>query len=409
MVDFQHANPTRRVSAAMITLLFVAWVGLPGFDLVFHVDPAPQLNERRALAERPKVPTTLREFYAWPGQFERYFNDHLGFRNSLIRANSFAMVYGFQKSPLLPPVVSHEAWMRETQTSGTQSLYPRVVVGRNGWLYFGEDETLDDYRGLRGWEDSDLRNWTRRLGNRLDWLKARGIAYAYAVAPNKHAVYPEFLPESLTPTSRQPKFTKWMEAMESQPGLPVLDLHSQILAEKAKGTPVYFPTDSHWTDQGGIIAYREIMDSLHRQNPKLKGLGQDEMTELRKRIPGGDLAEMIGLADMFPFDDLQYWPANYGKVRRGKGLVGKPSFVSEVDGQTTPTVVIFHDSFGVTLWKYFAATFGRCVCYPYEEFDPAIIEAEKPDAVIEIMAERHVVNMTARGLDALAKMPANTP
>src|SRR5262249_19364446 len=82
-----------------------------------------KISENRLLAERPAWPSDCETLAAFPARFEAYFNDHFGFRDTLIRWHNYAMVRWLGTSPS-----------------------PQVVVGRQGWLYFAGEHSIDDYR-----------------------------------------------------------------------------------------------------------------------------------------------------------------------------------------------------------------------------------------------------------------------
>ena len=62
---------------------FILLIGLPFLGSVFDWDLYPPQNENRNLAEFPNLEKTTVE--TLPEEMEQYYNDHFGFRNTLIR------------------------------------------------------------------------------------------------------------------------------------------------------------------------------------------------------------------------------------------------------------------------------------------------------------------------------------
>ena len=140
--------------------------------LVVDIDPSEPVNENRYLAKMPSIfgATSLRAFRE---NFERYHRDHLGLRDSLIRAHSLTEMRLFRKTKL---------------TAGEMSVY----VGADRWLYFGY--SLREYMGTARLSPGQLEWWIRTLRRRTDLVNERGVKYVFLAAPVKVEIYPEHLP-----------------------------------------------------------------------------------------------------------------------------------------------------------------------------------------------------------------------
>jgi len=115
-------------------------------------------------------------------------------------------------------------------------------------------------------------------------------------------------------------------------------------------------------------------------------------------VPGvdfysGDLIDMLGLPGRFREDDV----APFGKViadganrcaRHVENPAAPGSETFNCDRPGLPRAVVYRDSMAFSLIPLLAENFSRVVFVSSRGFDPALIEREKPDVVIEEMVER---------------------
>ncbi len=98
-----------------------------------HLFPDLKSRENRILAARPELkPVTFSALWKYMQDYQNYFSDNFGFRNVLIRINSYVnlKIFGVSPTPL-----------------------PDIVAGREGWLFYNvpnDGSSLEDYYGLAG-------------------------------------------------------------------------------------------------------------------------------------------------------------------------------------------------------------------------------------------------------------------
>ena len=109
-----------KIKNLIITIGFFVLISLPVLSLFINFTPEQVLNEKRNLAKIPKP--SLKTIFFFPKRFETYFNDNFGFRAFLIRC------YTYFKINLL----------KSSQVS-------KVVIGKDGWLFFAGDDVINDY------------------------------------------------------------------------------------------------------------------------------------------------------------------------------------------------------------------------------------------------------------------------
>jgi len=65
-----------------------------------------------------------------------------------------------------------------------------VLLGKDDWLYYAGDHSVDDFRGRYLLSTDELARWHAALKARRDWLALRGIKYRFVIAPNKQSIFP---------------------------------------------------------------------------------------------------------------------------------------------------------------------------------------------------------------------------
>ena len=172
-----------------------------------------------------------------------------------------------------------------------------ALRGELPWLYLAGNETndtIDNWRGTFQYSETELDRICVVVRAWQDWSEARGMEFLMVVPPNKVSIYPEYMPDWLTPfdgpTSTSRLITRLREA-----GVNLLDLKPVLEPEKANHL-LYYRTDTHWNQLGAFFCARAILGS----DAFAKfGMGSPELTEYRiewEEGEGGDLSRPIEFA-----------------------------------------------------------------------------------------------------------------
>ncbi len=223
-------HPTSRWDR-LVVLIFVAVLAMPGLALIAGVRP-PEL-ENRAESELPTIDArALTE----PGTYQA-IDDYVA-----------------RNLPARDVAVSAYATLDYSLLHG--STDPDVVLGRDDWLFFiGE---------LMPTCDVPPTEQIRALDAAAVQAEAANVELRFAIAPDKHAVYPDRLredlpmPEPCTDAARD----EVRAAMAARPEYTV-DMWTAVLAERDRSDlPLYFSQDSHWTPAGALPAIAALVESL---------------------------------------------------------------------------------------------------------------------------------------------------
>ncbi len=326
---------------------FITFLGLPALDMQLHISPYYNPTEKRQLTPLPTL--AWDQLATFPAEFEGYFRDHFGFRDLLIREYSLVQVKDFHRS-----------------------LVPNVIIGDSGWLFYaGYNDGADirEFQGKQPLSDSALKQRRQALEARAALLQSHGIPYLFVIVPNKHSVYADHLPARIGPRRPGNHLDQFMSIMRGST-VPIVDLREALTAARSAGD-VYFKSDSHWNAAGAFAGYRAILDAARLLVPSIRPRSSDEFTIQWSARQGGDLANMLAMADEWSDTDVLY------TLRPGS------------PGLIPLRLVAVGDSFMWRLSPFLEQTFTHVRNEAGFALEPIL--QEKPDLVIEERAERYLM------------------
>jgi alginate O-acetyltransferase complex protein AlgJ len=358
--------------ARVLVATFLLALIVPGVGMVAGWGLQDGREEKRTLTPPPSFGPGWAAKRAWPDAASHYFEDHFAFRSALV---SWQAALRFR-------------WLHVSPSSD-------VVVGQDGWLFYAGDGGDEDYASAVPFTDADLEQWRRTLQHTYDWLKARGIPYVFVIAPDKYAIYPEYLPASMHRVGRESRTDQLVRHLARTTNVPVLDLRPSLLAAKP-AERLYHLTDTHWNERGAYVAYAAVLRALHQQG--LAPLPRTAFVARAAHTTGMDLSAMMGLTAAMSEDDLQLRregrrPWRVLEPDPCDPLYMEGRIVTVHEDANRPHAVIFRDSFGSALVPLLAEHFGRALYLWQYNFDPAVVTQERPAVVIQEWVGRRLATL----------------
>jgi len=363
----------------LLTALFVVVISLPFFKQVVLGEPKTEAIEGRRLNVFPVVSwkrfSTIKDF---PASFDRYYNDHFGFRAALLRLGSHIGV-----------------------NYANISLSPDVIIGKSGWLFMRNESNQEAYSAGSVLSDADMEQWRRMLERKQKWLAHKGIKYLLVIPPVKQDVYPEFMPDKYSHVHVKPPGEQLIDYLKAHHStVDVISLREPLLEAKASGKDrLYFRHDTHWNTLGAFTGYQAIVEHLQQLFPEMKPMDRSDF-RMEMEYHQGDLSRMMGVPD--------YSAENEPTLKQINPPVAVPApdskqglkltdagvrMVMETPGTANKRrVVMQHDSFTALLIPLLSEHFSRItyltlawgdVSLKSENALADIIRKEKPDIVIE--------------------------
>jgi hypothetical protein len=263
----------------------------------------------------------------------------------------------------------------------------KAVEGKEGWLFLHNDSNgvVDQHVGKKAFSEADMVKWRHTLEMRYAWLKNKGIGYYFLIAPDTHAIYPEFLPDHIVPTATRPILQLLAHLKANNSFMPIYPIAKMQEAKKQR--PVCIQTDSHWNHYGAYLATRRLMEDIQRDYPSVPFLHED-MVEFTEKTMIGDLGNK--------FTPPKESKTLYAKIKTPQSRVVSDNEVvnrgririHENKNKDLLTAVFLRDSYGLFNADFIAESFSRLIEVHTPLLEMEMIEQEKPDIVINMLAER---------------------
>jgi hypothetical protein len=260
----------------------------------------------------------------------------------------------------------------------------RVVYGRDGWLFLTDNRALEESSGVlvRPERVSAVAALLAQMNGRMS---ADGRRFITAIMPNKHTIYPQYLPDWAARRGLRTEYDLFLSAANLA-GLDTVDLRPPLRALSSR-EPVYYRTDTHWNKLGALTAYNAIVRALGRSD---WAMAVDRVLGIPVAWKGGDLARFLAvetwLSDQdraLAIEDPENRAVEWGDhTQRSFDVAGKG------DGGT---LLIVGDSFSRNFMRpYFAQHVSRLVWVHHMScrFDWSVIDRFDPDTVLFLMNER---------------------
>jgi alginate O-acetyltransferase complex protein AlgJ len=359
------------IAAVAVFLVMLVGPGVLALAGFARADTAfIETSEQRRVFGAPGVGSGALATGGYERDLERQIADAFPLRTWLVQA------YDYPKF----------AWLGASTT-------PNVVRGRDGWLFYGAEES-QYVTGAWKPSQSELAHIAGVYASRARWCRAHGVAYVFLIAPNKSTIVPGDAPSWYQPAAPTP--LDRLLPMLRDAGVTAIDVRAH-LRDAAQRGDVYSHGDTHWNDAGAYIAYRALV-------ARLDGAGvRDAVAPAGTRVVSkrGDLLNFSGVGSRI-LDRVVV--LDFPKRAH---TIAVPALAGEASAQgfslqatavdaPLPVAVIFGDSFSNAIVPFLAEDFRLTVglqegTAATRQFDPAIVLAAHANVVVQELAERNLV------------------
>jgi tetratricopeptide (TPR) repeat protein len=380
------------LSKLLLIGMFLFTIFVPPLKTLIGLKKVVSQGENRKLASIPKFSMNARSIKEFSSEFENYYEDNFGFRGAFVYLNSLIKVY----------------WLNI-------SAVPKVITGKDDWLFWTGEELIEDYRGLITLSSLQLETWREELEYKYKWLEKHKIRYLYVVVPDKQTIYPEYLPDSVNKVQKKTKLDQLLEYLKSNSKFKIFDMRDPLMEAKKRGL-LFFPRDSHWNVPGALIAYKSIMKQVLQMFPNVNMVDfnisdyeeNHEIISMKSRgmestlglffspVPGWTLVSTPGFklkkscavtVELFKKNKN---PDEFSKVlepfakscpkAKLRAIVIRDSMFTDVEPFLSENFQLILYLWPMQRWKAYE--------YKYDKYIMEMIEKIKPDIVIEERGER---------------------
>jgi alginate O-acetyltransferase complex protein AlgJ len=177
----------------------------------------------------------------------------------------------------------------------------KVLIGRDGWLFYGDgveyvtgpgflDPAQLNRRLSSGYDHSDPR---RAIAQFSDELKSVGVSLIVLPVPDKLMIHPESFSPRVAASPQAPQNPSWDTFSRDlrEHGVHLLDVSQEMYSAEANRSELFLHYDSHWNPAGADLAGRSLARFLEAEiGPPVEG------AVLYRREP----AESVRADDLIP-------------------------------------------------------------------------------------------------------------
>jgi hypothetical protein len=351
---------------SLIIVVFISAISLPAIFGLILPKQTNSFIENRRLAEKPKIPTTTQEIKEFPDSFDKYYTDHFGIR--------WTLLYLYRQLKFL---------------INDAPIDSSVFGNEKGWVFYSSKihgDVIGDYRNINQFTKTQLETFIQHLSEKQSWLAKQGIEYLFVIAPSKHYIYPEKLPDYIKPIAQINMVEQLSNALAKHPEINFINLAPNLLKEKNKQL-LYFKADSHWNFFATNIAQFQIANKLTKLlGPTIKPYLYLHSEFTVKQDIQGDLAQYMGLGDYFTEEKLTPVFDPCTAYMPEKRMLFS-TYCSDLD----LNVLVFRDSFFSNLQPFISQYFKNSTFVwqkmTYKTAQERILD-NKPNIVIEEWVDR---------------------
>ena len=285
----------------------------------------------------------------------------------------------------------------------------RVILGKDGWFFLGNNSNrvIDKFTGKAAITNGRITVLNRRFTKAQRELEKKGIKFVIVIVPNKHTAYSEKMPDAFTQVAKS-DIDKMLEIKH----LNIIDLRPTLMDEKAKNENLlYYPTDSHWSEYGAFLGYKQICNYLELKKNQIVSV-KDKHFELRPFPQGYGLTRLLGLkvTDYKQLSNdvkkILRKEMSYGELfgnKKRKKLTARYTLGNDAkisvwnpNAKNKSHVLLLGDSFKNRLFDYFNGSFKKVSYMHWLKSEAAnlleTVNVVKPNIVVYQMVERNIDN-----------------
>lgn len=324
-------------------------------------------RENRNENEKPIFSPDNMETY--PSDYEAYYNDHIPFRNTLIKMNSYLDYYVFHESP-----------------------NQDVVVGKDGWLFYAGKEDGVPIRQAVGktyYTEEELAAISDNIAEMRREIENRGMEFLIFIAPNKERIYGENLPEYYGGTTGDTSTEQLIAYLRENTDVNIIFAYEEMMKQKELHPELffYYHLDTHWNNAGGYVGASVLLKELGCSLPDI------EQVKVEKQLlSSGDLSNMMNMG--IPNGETDYKISGYNELETEcVKCEFSTEFIYHTQGADPRKLFVYRDSFMTAMFPYVVPSFEDSYMVNATYYTPEMLEEQKADIFVLEIVERHLKNL----------------
>lgn len=198
------------------------------------------LSENRKLNEKPVLNDISKLFNGeFFNEFNSWFKDHIGFRDSIISLKGSIDYKLFNKIDV-----------------------NYMYIGANDELLYMEPEMLKSYQHKDLLSKETLLDIVYNYNVINDYFNSLGANFIYVPCYDKHSILPEQVPDNIYQYGNVSKTDQIVAALLTNTKVNVANFKAELLSASTEAYGKW-SDPTHWTDYGSHLAYLSIMKKIN--------------------------------------------------------------------------------------------------------------------------------------------------
>lgn len=349
--------------------MFLTTIFLPPIIWLFVGESLNSADyENRDKVQKPVF--SINEFDVYSVEYEKYYNDHLPFRNQLIKMNSSLDYYVFHRSSNAD-----------------------VIIGKDEWLFYAntaDGNPIACYRGENLYSDEELLNIANNLIRTRDYLENRGIEFVLFIAPNKERIYADMMPDYYGEPAENYAALQVVNYLRENTDIRVVYPYNELMETKNSNPSLllYHKADTHWNQAGAYIGSRALLKELGIELPDIDS-DQIAITETDNTLC--DLADMINLRENFIGNENDYIISGYDDHNvENEKWDPSAELVYHCENADSRTLFIYRDTYAKAMSWYLGSQFNESYMIHKNVYSSTMLDEQNPDIFVYETVERYV-------------------
>lgn len=239
-----------KITKYILFILLVFIISLPLLQRLFPLIHLKELNGKYEIGLKPELSKESWFSCDYQKQYDKYFNDKIGFRPMFIR-------------------IHNQIYYSIFSTYASES----ITLGKDGYIY--ETNYINAYIGLDYIGDKEIKIKLDKLKKLQDTLQSLNKEIIIVLAPSKASFYPEYIPDKFLVKPRKKTNYEEVSNQLSKTNLPYIDFSKWF--REMKGVlpyPLMNKNGIHWTRYGEVLAMDSLIKYVSKQTsinlPRIK-------------------------------------------------------------------------------------------------------------------------------------------
>ncbi|PWE21265.1 alginate O-acetyltransferase AlgX-related protein [Aliarcobacter skirrowii] len=295
----------------------------------------------------------------------------------------------------------------------------QAIIGKDNFLFLGNghDNVVDKSNGVYRPTKEEINNWTNKLKDLQKWYEDRDIKFVIVIAPNKHSIYKEKLPNWMQYDGKT--ITDDIVEQANIKNINMLDLREKLIESKQQESDIlYWKTDTHWNEKGASIAFDTIINKIN--NIYQLNLQKPKYNLNPSTRGGGDLSNFLKINNILDKDYEKNYSYSFekkynickGNINKDKnflekcegidnpivGINSQPQYIRNENSENKNKLLFLCDSFATAPSQLYNGTFSSIYKFHWAHINgqklATFVEINKPDVVIYQIVERALYNQS---------------